>query len=285
MQDKNFTLSKKLKSYSALAGSMLAAGTAAEAQVVYTDVNPDLTVSAGGSYNLDLNNDGIVDFSLAQRSGTVYSYIQYDAVGILPEKSMNAVDTLGMECAHAVDAGFSVNSSLNWVDSSAMALQFPPTASALAVNTSGFGGFGNFTGMNGKFLPLRFNMAGDTYYGWVRLNVASDALSFVVIDYAYKNSPDAPSYTGLTTDVGISEAAMSGMAEIFSNNSDITVKLDAAVPAEGNIVVRNMLGQVVSTVRITGSTTMINLEGASTGAYIVSIEQGSGSYSKRVLIR
>jgi hypothetical protein len=32
------------------------------AQIVYTDVNPDTTID--GSYNLDLNNDGTADFIL-----------------------------------------------------------------------------------------------------------------------------------------------------------------------------------------------------------------------------
>src|SRR5580765_534690 len=35
---------------------------AAQAQIVYTDVNPDSFVN--GSYNLDLDNDGITDFIL-----------------------------------------------------------------------------------------------------------------------------------------------------------------------------------------------------------------------------
>ena len=39
------------------------------AQIVYTDVNPDVTSS--GSYNLDLNNDGAIDFVIAHTSKAV----------------------------------------------------------------------------------------------------------------------------------------------------------------------------------------------------------------------
>src|SRR5262245_30963943 len=39
------------------------------AQIVYTDVNPDVTTS--GTYNLDLNNDGTIDFVIAHTSKSV----------------------------------------------------------------------------------------------------------------------------------------------------------------------------------------------------------------------
>jgi hypothetical protein len=285
MQDKNSTFTKKLKSYSALAGSMIAAGATADAQVVYTDVSPDLTINAGGFYNLDLNNDGTIDFKIEQRSGTIYSYFQYDAIGVLPEASMNAVDTLGMECANAAGPGFSVDATRNWVDSTAMATQFPPTASALAATIPAMGyTIGNFMGQSGKFLPLRFNMGGDTYYGWVRLDVAADALSFTVVDYAYRNSPDAPSITGLTTDVGVAESSINGV-NIFAYEKNISVKLDSSMPVEGVITVRNTLGQVVLSEKIVNAETLLNLDQQKTGAYMVSVDQAAGGYTKKIILQ
>ena len=38
----------------------------ANAQIVYEDVNPDVTSS--GTYNLDVNNNGTVDFVIQHRS-------------------------------------------------------------------------------------------------------------------------------------------------------------------------------------------------------------------------
>lgn len=283
MKDKNATLNKKLKSYSALAGSLIAIGTTADAQVVYTDVSPDSTVTAGGIYNLDLNNDGTTDFTLAQRSGTIYSFA-YDAVGVNPAYLMNAVDTLGQQAAHAVNAGFSVDSTLNWVDSTAMAIQFPPTASALGavIPLAGYA-IGNFLGQNGKFLPLRFEATGNTYYGWVRLNVAADALSFTVIDYAYLNNPDVVCITGSL--VGISESALNGKINIFSYGKNITVKLDNQLPLEGFIEIRNVLGQNIKTITITNSEMTIPMDEVATGGYMVTITQKTGAYTKKVIIK
>ena len=51
------SIENRLKKYSALAGSIVAATGAANAQIVYTDVNPDSVVDQVDSvYMLDLNN-------------------------------------------------------------------------------------------------------------------------------------------------------------------------------------------------------------------------------------
>jgi len=58
------TLNKKIKGYSTLAGSLLAMANVADGQIVYTDI-ADVTVSGdGASYDLDLNNDGTVDYRI-----------------------------------------------------------------------------------------------------------------------------------------------------------------------------------------------------------------------------
>ena len=44
----------------------------ANAQIVYTDVNPDVTYNTnGGVYALDLNNDGITDFDITFTTATI----------------------------------------------------------------------------------------------------------------------------------------------------------------------------------------------------------------------
>ena len=94
MQDKKATLSKKIKSYSALAGSIIAVSASADAQVVYTDVSPDSVINtSGGFYNIDLNADGTTDFQVLTMSVSTSGYV-YDYVACLPNQSMNAIDTI-----------------------------------------------------------------------------------------------------------------------------------------------------------------------------------------------
>src|SRR6478735_889857 len=64
---KTFTQIKNLKSL-AVAASLLFASTAIQAQVIYTDVDPDFTqaqtTDGGYSYDIDMNDDGTVDFAV-----------------------------------------------------------------------------------------------------------------------------------------------------------------------------------------------------------------------------
>ena len=281
---KNNTVQKKLKSYSALAGTIAAAVNTASAQsVVYTDVAPDSLLGLSGVYNLDLNNDAVVDFQLSQQSGLYYSFISFDAVGVFP-KPNNAVDTAAGGAPNALDINMQIDATSNWIDSAAMAAIMPPTANGLALVVPAFSfSGGNFLGQNGKFLPLRFDVAGVALYGWVRLNVAADARSFTVIDYAYTNVPNSYSITGAV--VGISEAAKNDQVSIYSYNSEISVKLDPNVAAEGMITITNMLGQVVMNVDITNAETVIPMESAKKGIYLVTVKQDNGSYTKRVSIK
>ena len=82
-----------LKKLSAFIVSAMLFSASANAQIVYKDVNPDSTITCLGSsctksYNVDLNNDGISDYSISsvrtgnicQRGGLVYrSYVSVSA--------------------------------------------------------------------------------------------------------------------------------------------------------------------------------------------------------------
>lgn len=285
MKNSTNDIQKKLKAYSALAGTALAVTNSASAQVVYTDVMPDLTFTTGGTYNLDLNNDGTIDFKLDCIHGTYYTIFQYDVVGVTPNFVNNAVDTLGDAAAHAVGIGFSVDSTLNWVDSTEMAAQFPPTASGLAAVIAGYGSGGNFLGLSGKFLPLRFTIIDETFYGWVRLNVAADAQSFTVIDYAYRNAPDSQSFTGLQTDASIHENELARSLNIYSYNKNIIVKMDQSVPAEAIVSVTNLLGQEITNVQMNDQQITIPMQETKTGIYLVTVRQNGDIFTKRVSIK
>lgn len=45
--------------------------TLTSSTIIYTDVNPDSAISGNSAYNLDLNNDGIYDFTIKTVFGIV----------------------------------------------------------------------------------------------------------------------------------------------------------------------------------------------------------------------
>ena len=80
----NPTLKSKISSYLTIAAGVTAVASGANAQVVYTDVNPDQILTGNmSSYSLDLNNDATSDFNLRTLdtlmtySGTISGYYFY----------------------------------------------------------------------------------------------------------------------------------------------------------------------------------------------------------------
>jgi len=67
------SIQKRLNTYAIAAGaagaSLVALGQPAEAEIVYTPVN--VTIGRGGVLDLDLNHDGIVDFVVNERPGSL----------------------------------------------------------------------------------------------------------------------------------------------------------------------------------------------------------------------
>jgi hypothetical protein len=60
------SFSKKALSYAAMTGAFLATGEQSDAQIVYTDVNPDRVVQSPGAsmydiFPIDFDNDGVAD--------------------------------------------------------------------------------------------------------------------------------------------------------------------------------------------------------------------------------
>jgi hypothetical protein len=54
-------LQKKFLTFSVIA---ILFSANANAQMIYTDLNPDVTISDPNSYSIDFNNDGIIDVNL-----------------------------------------------------------------------------------------------------------------------------------------------------------------------------------------------------------------------------
>src|SRR5690349_12129145 len=84
MTKQNSTLRKRLKQYSAFAGSIFAFANISNAQVVYKDLDPDLEFDAvnpfpGDVLPFDFNNDGNIDFIFVAFHGS-----SYNGIGMLP---------------------------------------------------------------------------------------------------------------------------------------------------------------------------------------------------------
>jgi hypothetical protein len=282
MENKKSTFNARLKSYSAIAGTMVAAANTANAQVIYTDVSPDAVVATGGTYDLDLNNDGTVDYQFGLVHGTNNSFglpVQYDLATLTPSTG-NAIDTTTGGSATAHSTAEAINSSLIWADDAGAPYQL------LGISLPSFGyQSGNFIGQTDKYVGLRFKIGAVDHYGWVRIDLNGTATSLTVKDYAYDGTAGTSILTGATA-TGINEQAamLSNTVSVFSADKAIRVNMNNA-KAEGVVVVTNTLGQEIAKMNITEAQMTIPVENANSGIYFVSVIQGSASITQKVIIR
>jgi hypothetical protein len=162
-----------------LAGAMLTAGAAcaispaAEAAIVYTDVNPDFTVNAE-SVQFNINLGGV------NRFGIVYSYSSYSVfINHFDPTATNRRMARGAaaDLAKYFTSGVTIGTGENWQHS----------WMRLCEGSSSPGG--NFLNKDG-YIGIRFPTGSgtDPKYGWVRFQGGVNGRSGLVKAYAYQDS-------------------------------------------------------------------------------------------------
>lgn len=212
-------LHKKLLKYGTLVAAIASIGEAQSA-VIYTDEIPDFSGAVGSQYFLDLNNDGTDDFRI-WHNGNSNLYVS-------PLTAGNAVLGSG-GATYAYPFNLSLNSPIN--------------AAAGTFFTNGFAGgfqslnygscsFGNFCSTTNGYLGLSFELAGNTHYGWARLDVDAIGNVWSVKDYAYNDVADATILAGEMPIVAIAADSATNIIGLDINNNgngtDLEVSFDAA---------------------------------------------------------
>ena len=271
--------SKKIKSYSILSTAFLAAGMQANAQVTYTDVDPDEAYAgAGESYNLDLNNDGTTDFVISIDSNIypgMFSTGTYGETfsGLVRSVNIDAAAGNGVigstSGANAFNAYALIGPGMSFISSSQLILDafFGVVDYPLPGSIYYYGVFGNWVDVENKYLGLRFEDAGETYYGWARLDCGADYLSFTIKGYAYNATPDTPIETGeMVADNGINFADPTDYIEEGLGEYTGEIQIDNSADCSVDIVLNEALSTAIIGVDInfTSPVTLNFTEGGST---------------------
>ncbi len=297
LQEKDL-LSAKLLTYSAAAGALLAIGANAEAQIAYTDVDPDSLVvlpdTVGNNiFEIDMNNDGTTDVTIVAGNGDWYY-----SEGVSNWMSIRALNGSGAEIA--------LQSSYlsGWSATYYFAKRFDadaligPAESFYSSSWSfqlGWNGTypGNSTVYNtgpwtddepDKYLGIRFTLDGGTsyHYGWVRLDVAGDQSEVLVKDYAYEMTADV----GIAAGKSVNTSVRNGLANdlgvnIFSHQNKIVIsdlEIDHATAD-----VYSVTGQLLHSVQVEKGRNEIPVDNK--GLYIVKIDLGSEIVSSKVIVQ
>jgi hypothetical protein len=204
------TLEQRLSSYALAASAagvgMLALGQAADAEIVYTKAN--VLIRPGTYFRLDVNHDGFADFTIsnatyfrrANRYSTVWDWV-YVWGRQISKGNYNAVvatQPVGFAADLPPNAHVGKRRTFGVDYAQPMAnceFQFS------TIGGSRSGRLGPWKNVQSRYLGLRFSVAGQTHYGWARLNVkfGNKCSSLVTLTgYAYETIPGKAILAGAT---------------------------------------------------------------------------------------
>jgi hypothetical protein len=212
--------------------SLLAMASPAEGEIVYTPAH--VVIGNNGTYNLDLNNDGITDFTIRQTlTYTSSGRGNVLAVAKVPAGNGLVGTVLGINYASALTRGSAISSHRNFIGSAGGEM-----AGYHTLAHAGGWFVGRWVDLTHRYLGLEFVIDGQTHYGWARLNVRVHGFSIQAIlnGYAYETVPGKMIRTGRTSD---SEDDPEFVPESGSTE-DSSPKAESERPS----LRRNILGQL-----------------------------------------
>lgn len=186
---KKESLNKRLIKYSLTAGVALTIGSRLNADIQYTDVDPDKVITSQEfaygktTFSLDMNNDGSPEFKIIQSyTYSYYFYIySYDSVMVEPVyRGLSVINATGEnDYVAALNSNELISSQQNFGTKYLLGgLSYYLTSPV-----------GEWPGNGKRFMGVKFKIGENIHYGWVRLSVPWDCRSFTVFDYAYEDVP------------------------------------------------------------------------------------------------
>lgn len=152
-----------------------------------------VVIAFQGSYSLDLNNDGSTDFTILNAAmancSTVFSSLLARPVVGNAVQGMKFRDR---NLASALNAGAGIGSNQNFV-------QRYPLMGAVIYSPGGGQYSGRWTQVVNRYLGLKFQINGETHFGWARMSVhlqMNKRVEAMLTGYAYETQPNTPIIAG-----------------------------------------------------------------------------------------
>jgi len=189
---------RRLNSYalaaSAAGVSTLALAMPAQARIIYTPTHH--IVKQGASYKLDVNHDGITDFTLNDTYHATSSGF-YATLSAAPAAGNGLEGWTGNRgWAFALKPGAAIGPRH----------YFPGQVLVLAASLAGSITYaGSWVNVKNRYAGLQFKIAGKVHYGWARFSVQvsnRSSITATLTGYAYETIPGKPIRAGQTNSAG-----------------------------------------------------------------------------------
>lgn len=273
---KNKTLENRLKEYTAIASSLLAIEqTKAQAQIIYTDIVPDESVH-NSFFNLDLNNDGIVDFRFEEEPFTTI-ISTYDGLPIstsywfsnfiIPNLQNKTIADAGSSRPAQLLSGDIISQNKNWITGADMQSAYfngPWKVDSLA------------------YSGLRLTIGTNTYYGWARIKITLDEM--ILYDYAYNAFPNQSIHAGEGIVNSVSEIQNKNSISVYPNpvKGNLTIQLNTQI-TKASVTITNTLGEAIQKIDLLTRTQVIDFSTLPAGIYFIRVQAENGSVVKKVI--
>ena len=194
-------LRKKLEAYAlaaSAAGTGLLLAPSSEAEIVYTPAN--VNIAANSSYGIDLNGDGIIDFTITEKQ----CYCWYGSVSnrlwVQPALGNFVLqDALTGGDAAVLQPGSRIPNNRNRLLGQT-ALMYGEVGKNPLTSGYWYGYWSHYNDTTHKYLGLAFRINGELHYGWARMTVRYNFGTFLINSrvegFAYETDPGKPIIAG-----------------------------------------------------------------------------------------
>ncbi|HUM47102.1 MAG TPA: T9SS type A sorting domain-containing protein [Chitinophagales bacterium] len=223
----NPALSFKLKSYSLLIGSFFLGAKASDAQIIYTDVNPDDTLMNDQLLIVDFNGDGLAEYTVHDDTWTNSSDNAYSA---FIDGDLNQA----LVAAHTYFYEGVLPQQLNdIIGPSNTFITIGQSSSFIKrlILSGQWGSYGPTIEFGHGYAAARFVLPdGSTHYGWIEMTAGHDGAYLVVHGYAYNTIADAPIAAGDTGSGSENCEIPTSLTALNITASSVKLKWEVAAP-------------------------------------------------------
>ena len=269
-----------LKKLSCFIVTALMLSVSANAQIVYTDVNPDTTI-ANRIYHLDLNNDGTTDDSITLFVSRPYiGECRGSKVSIFAING-NAVSSSTYPLAMNIND--TISSALTWSASGDLRYIQSGDPTSCPNDTLGY-----WTNAIDYYLGLKLIVGTYTYYGWLRMQITVDPLyaSGIIKDYAYNSIPNQPILAGQASVTGITENISASSISLYPNpaTNHLTIELPN-VKDKVEVTITDITGKIIyTTIAEETHKIEVNTQDFNEGIYFVQIQTAGFIGTKKLVV-
>lgn len=292
---------RKLIAYSTLTSAFIFFTDEVSAQVVYTDLDPDIDIHEEFGFLfalINMDDDGPFDIKFEHgRDYTIDSFfgvqkIQEIWVGNFYFPGENFIAGSGMDfppygLAYAINENVIIDDNLNFTLGAGIMASRMLSTSVFDEDFHVVQYTGNwYPKQDDKYIGVKFKDLEDNFhFGWIRCTVKDKGRELIIKDYAYEKKIDFPIVAGsheTYNEVEV-ENILSGTM-IYSNDNLVFITLGDEFTKDASISIYNLLGDCVLNMEAYQKSITISTNLAS-GIYLVQININGYQISKEIFIK